>query len=499
MRSNALKILLVLALVLPFIGGCGDPVTKNVANRGRSKFRNWLRYEFQQIKTYSYGESQIKDNMHVIGYEPSWLIMDSLYLDYPYQLLSELVVGEYDMNPRTGFSRNDSGSAAFLNKDIVQVATSVNEDLNVMLAVTDYGDYGYRREFLSEIGKKNLINSLDLKLTEISDRRSNPDREKVGVLLDFPTVPWNLRGQYAEFLNRINNDLDNKEAGKGCLIYAVLPPLDEFEMYSDSVFSRELRKNVDLFVLRAHGFGKKLHPKMRGPMMPMDWPGIVDLDSVIKYYVQECKIPKNRIVVEFPYYGTVMVHDTIPAREKPLIPLNEIINLIDAPRKLDTFSLCWERKIDTTSYLYEDSLSLDVKYRWVAKERLAGVGMYGLGYGHGMDEPLMKEKLWENVAVHFAQPAPRLLFPGVAFLLCFLALGIVGSVINHWQVRYILRAKRGRFWYYLGLLFFTIVAIVLCALPVTVVSVKWKLISVAVLLIFPLGKKAFKFIKKAGK
>ena len=131
MRSNALKILLVLALVLPFIGGCGDPVTKNVANRGRSKFRNGLRYEFQQIKTYSYGESQIKDNMHVIGYEPSWLIMDSLYLDYPYQLLSELVVGEYDMNPRTGFSRNDSGSAAFLNKDIVQVATSVNEDLKL--------------------------------------------------------------------------------------------------------------------------------------------------------------------------------------------------------------------------------------------------------------------------------------------------------------------------------------------------------------------------------
>jgi hypothetical protein len=501
MRRKLLNIVVALVLLLPLMEGCGDPITKNAANRGRSKVRSWLRYEFQQAKTYSYGESQIKEGMHVIGYEPSWLIMDSLYLDYPYQLMSDLVIGEYDMNPRTGFSRNDSGTAAFRIKDIVEVSTTVNKDLNVLLAVTDYGDYGYRREFLTEIAKKNLLNSIDLILTDFTDRRANEDREKVGVLLDFPKLSWNLRTDYAEFLARLDNDLDNKEAGKGCLIYTVLPPIDENEIYSDSIFSLEMRKHVDLFVLRAHSFGEKLSPRMRSPMMPIDWPDpeVVDLDSSINYYVKECKIPRNRLLVEFPYYGTVYLHDTAISRDKPLVPLNEIVNLVDAPRVLDTFSFSWKRTLDTTSFFYEDTLSLGVKYKWLNKRKLGGIGIYGLGYGHGMDEPEMKEGLWDLIAVNFAQPAPRLLFAGVGFLLLYMAAGVVGSVIFNWQVRYILRAKRGRFWYYASLLFFMLLSAVLCILPVSMISVKIKLISLVVLLIYPLGRKAFKYLKFARK
>jgi hypothetical protein len=501
MRRKLLNLLVGLVLLLPLMEGCGDPLTKNAANRGRSKIRSWLRYEFQQAKNHSYGESQIKQGMHVIGYEPSWLIMDSLYLDYPYQLLSDLVIGEYDMNPRTGFSRNDSGSAAFRQKDIIEVGTSVNEDLNVLLAVTDYGDYGYRREFLTEIAKKNLLNSLDLILTDFTDRRANEDREKVGVLLDFPKLSWNLRNDYAEFLARLDNDLDNKEAGKGCLIYTVLPPIDENEIYSDSLFSLEVRKHVDLFVLRAHTFGEKLSPRQRSPMIPTDWPdpAVIDLDSSINYYVKECKIPRNRLLVEFPYYGTVYLHDTVISHDKPLIPLNEIINLVDAPNVLDTFSFSWKRTVDTTSFFFEDTLSLSLKYSWLLRNKLAGVSLYGLGYGHGMDEPKIKETLWDLISSNFGQPAPRLLFPGVGFLLLYMAVGVIGSVIYNWQVRYILRAKRSRFWFYLSLLFFMIVAAVLCILPVQIISVKIKLISLVVLLIYPLGRKALKFLKFARK
>lgn len=501
MRRKLLNLVVGLVLLLPLMEGCGDPITKNAANRGRSKIRSWLRYEFQQAKTHSYGESQIKEGMHVIGYEPSWLIMDSLYLDYPYQLLSDLVIGEYDMNPRTGFSRNDSGTSAFRLKDIVEVATTVNQDLNVLLAVTDYGDYGYRREFLTEIAKKNLLNSLDLILTDFTDRRANEDHEKVGVLLDFPKLSWNLRNDYAEFLARLDNDLDNKEAGKGCLIYTVLPPIDENEIYSDSLFSLEVRKHVDLFVLRAHTFGEKMSPRQRSPMIPTDWPDptVIDLDSSINYYVKECKIPRNRLLVEVPYYGTVYLHDTVISHDKPLIPLNEIINLVDAPNVLDTFSFSWKRTLDTTSYFFEDTLSLSLKYSWLNRNKLGGVSLYGLGYGHGMDEPKIKETLWDLISSNFGQPAPRLLFPGVGFLLLYMATGVVGSVIFNWQVRYILRAKRSRFWFYASLVFFMLVAAVLCILPVQIISVKIKLISLVVLLIYPLGRKAFKFLKFARK
>ena len=491
---------MILATLAFAFAGCGDPLTENAKARGRFQVRNWLRYEFQKAKSFSYGESQIKENKHVIGYEPSWLIMDSLYLDYPYQLLSELVVGEYDVNFRTGFSRNDSSTSSFRTKDIVQVATAVNEDINVLLAVTDYGDYGYRREFLSEIAKKNLLNSLDLILNELSNKRSNADREKVGVFLDFPSVTWNLRKDYLEFLKRLNNDLDNREAGKGCLIYSVLPLLDSDEIYADSMFCLEVRKNVDLFVLRAHNFGKPMTTHGHGPVMPVDWPGMYDLDSVVNYYTKTCDIPASKIAIEFPYYGTVMVNGKTPFSQEPLVPLNEIINLVESKPQLDTFSLAWKRSLDTLSFHYEDTVSLAIKYDWVARKRkLAGIGVYGLGYGHGMDEPLMKDGLWAIIADHFAEPAPRLLFIAIGYLLAFVAAGIVISVIMNWQVRFALRATMSRFWYYLLLFVCLLAAIVLCILPVTTASVMVKLIALALLLIFPLGRKAMKYVMMARK
>jgi hypothetical protein len=383
-------------------------------------------------------------------------------------------------------------------KDIVQVATAVNEDINVLMSVTDYGDDEGRSLLFTEIAKKNLLNSLNLTLDEISEKRNNPDREKVGVLLDFPALTYDLKKDYLEFLARLNNDLDNKEAGKGCLIYSVLPFRDVEGIYEDSLYCAGVRKHVDLFVLRAHNFGEPMADLGHGPVMPIDWPRMVDLDSIVNYYTVNCNIPVNKLVIEFPYYGIVMVGDTAPYSRRPLIPLNEIVNLVESERTLDTFSLAWERATDTASFFYEDTLSLNIKYDWLSRrKKLAGISLYGLGYGHGMDEPQMKDGLWEIVAVNFAEPAPRLLFIGIGYLLAFIATGIILSVILHWQVRYALRATRSRFWFYVLLVVCLFLAMVLCILPVTVVPVMWKLIALALLLIFPLGSKAIKYIKLA--
>jgi hypothetical protein len=502
MKKYLLHISLGWVLVVGLLAGCGDPVTKQAASRGRFKVRNWLRYEFQQVKTFSYGNSQIKENKHVIGYEPSWLVYDSLYLNYPFQLMSDLVIGEYDLNPYTGFARNDSAVNAFRNKDIVEVATAVNSQLNVLLALTDYGDGGYRTSFLPEIPKKNLFNSLDLILDEFNEKRGGGDeREKVGILVDFPNVSWNHRNDFAEFLARIKKDLDNRELGKQCLLYLVLPPYeDHYVLYKDSVFAAKVRQSVDLFVLRAHGFADPVFADAYGPMIPIDRPAdLMDLDSVVNYYNKKAKIPLNKLTVEVPYYATVRT-DSGLSGYRPLVPLNEVFNTVASPRLLDTISLSFKYKIDDTTHVFlQDTLSLNIAYEWVVRKKMAGIGLYGLGYGHGIDNPLIEEKLWAVVADNFAEPAPRLLFPGVGFLLCFFGIAVVGSVVVNWEVRYALREKRSKLWYYAALLFFIIFAVVMCSLPVMVVPVMWKLISLAILLIFPLGRKAFKYFFAAAK
>ncbi|MFN8393820.1 MAG: hypothetical protein U0176_04015 [Bacteroidia bacterium] len=501
MRKHLLAGWIVLMSVAMVLQGCGDPVTKQVASRGRFKVRNWLRYEFQQIKTFSYGNSQIKQGKHVIGYEPSWLIYDSLYLNYPFQLMSDLVVGEYDLNPYTGFARNDSALNAFRNKDIIEMATGVNEELNVMLALTDYGDAGYRASFLPEIPKKNLFNSLDNILDEFNQKRGGSDeREHVGVLVDFPNVSWNHRNDFAEFLARIKKDLNNQEIGKSCLLYLVLPPHeDQYVLYKDSAFAAKVRQSVDHFIIRSHGFDGDIFADAHGPMVPLERPGeLMDLDSIVNYFNKKARIPLSKMSVEVPYYASIRT-DSGFWGHRPLMPLNELFNTVAAPRLLDTLSVSYKYKVDTLSYYFLDTLSLDIAYKWVVNRGLAGVGLYGLGYGHGIDNIRIEEGMWEDVAVNFAEPAPRLFFPGVGFLLCFFAVGVVMSVIAHWEVRYALRERRLRLAYYGALLFFMILAIVLCSLPVTTVPVFWKLVSLIILLIFPLGRKAFKFFAVARK
>ena len=499
MRQRSLLSLLAIAALFSVLAGCGDPVTKTAASRGRFRLKSWLRYEFRQMKTFSYGSSQVKENKHVIGYEPSWLIYDSLYQTYPFELLSDLVIGEYDVNPGTGFPRNDSSLNAFREKNIIQTARSINGDLNLMLAVTDYGDFGYRTEFISEVGKKNLINSLDLILDDINFMGGGDVEEwsNVGLLLDFPSVPWNLRYEYVEFLARLKKDLNNTDQGKSCLIYVVLPPVDLNRMYQDSVFALRMRENTDLFVLRAHNnydYNSPVTKGVKGPMLPVNKPDDgIDIDSVVNYYTIDAKIKKRNLVVEFPYYGKLWTTDSTESGSRPFIPLNEIYNSVEAQRLIDTTSLCWIKKVDTLSYYYHDTLSLDIAYSWIERKNLAGISLYGLGYGHGLDNERMEQGLWESVALHFAEPAPRLLFPAIGYLLLFIATGIIASAFFHWEVRYALRERKGKLWYYIAFLFFVFLAVVMCALPVDIIPILWKIISIVIVLFFPLGRKAIKF------
>jgi spore germination protein len=502
MSKRFYYILIVVTIVTGLLQGCGDPITSRAKSRGTSTVRNWLKYEFRQLKTFSYGNSQIKENQHVIGYEPSWLIYDSLYLNYPFQLLSDLVIGEYDLNPITGFARNDSAINAFRNKDIIELGTGVNEELNVLLALTDYSDIPYRPQFLAEVPKKNLMNSLDLILNEFNERRGGgPERDKVGILVDFPNVAWNHRYDFAEFLARIKKDLNNKELGKSCLLYLVLPPGEEqYVLYKDSVFAAKVRQSVDLFVLRTHSFDSPILPDANGNMMPIDRPGeMLDVDSVVHYYNKKAKIPLSKITLEVPYYSTVW-SDSGMSGQRPMIPVNEMFNTVVSPRLLDTMSMAFKYKLDdTTIYYYQDTLSLNIFYDWVVRNKLGGIGIYGLGYGQGIDNASMEDGLWQIIASNFGEPAPRLLFPGVGFLLCFFGVGLVVSVVNNWEVRYALRAKRTKLWYYIALLFFILFAVVMCALPIEVVPIMWKLISLAILLIFPLGRKAFRYFFAAAR
>jgi hypothetical protein len=276
----------------------------------------------------------------------------------------------------------------------------------------------------------------------------------------------------------------------------VLPAEDRYQIYSDTSFSYGMQQVADGFILRTHQFNKDYGDMRRGPMLPMLWEDHLSIDSIVNYYTQKAKIPAKRLVMEVPYFTKVYVNDSILSPQRPLIAMTEFMNTVGTPREIDSLSYCFYRKVDSITYFYDDTLSMEFKYNWMNQRGLGGVSIYGMGYGHGMDDTDMEEGFWELIALNFTEPAPRMLFPALGYLLCFIGGGIVLSVFLHWQVRFGLRAKRRSFWYYVLFLLVLITAVILLVLPVDKVSVTWKLVALVVLLIFPLGKAAIKYFMK---
>ena len=95
----------------------------------------------------------------------------------------------------------------------------------------------------------------------------------------------------------------------------------------------------------------------------------------------------------FPYYGAEWQTDnlTIPSKAKLFknnLTYATIQKTIKAPPQFDTSSIsAWIPYTSSTNDMmqvwYDDSLSLAAKYDWALKSKVAGVGIWALGYDDG--------------------------------------------------------------------------------------------------------------------
>lgn len=504
MKISKLFILIGFAL-LTLGGGCkqGGKLAKQGASRGSNSLRKWFRYEVGQAKNYSYGSSQIRPGVTIVGYEPSWLIYDSLYQNYHFEYLTDLVIGEYDMNPVTGFARFDSATFSYHVEEIVQTAHANNTNINVLMALTNYGDFGDegdKERFLTENAVKTVIKNVDDILTSISDSMGNSRREKVGVLLDFQNIPQRDWKNYPKFIQRLKMALHKPEQDKLALIYLVAPlfPTEE-DWYRDSTVFKRAASMADKLILRAHSFGN--FPSQEGPMAPLyadttqGWD--FGVDEALSQYIDTLGIPKEKVVLEFPYYGVNFYDSTRLSHHAPLMSTGQMLLMAaDTPRVYSDSAGAFLSMGDST-FVLEDTTSLDWKYGYANKRGIAGIGVYGIGYAYGFN-PLYEDKLWEIIGNNFGERPPRLFFPGIAFLEFFFVVGLFWAAIREWKVRFALRRRRGRLWFYILIVTLLALSITLCLFPLEKVSFFWKMLGVIAVVIVVLGMKIGKLIFKMG-
>ncbi|MCB0643371.1 MAG: hypothetical protein KDC44_17095, partial [Phaeodactylibacter sp.] len=205
------------------------------------------------------------EDHRLIATELSFLIDPDEFIQYPFNLMTDLVIGEYDINLKTGEPRSKKSLRQFANQTladensekrttILELAYEKNRNLNFLFLVTALGDFGvnsdYQSYYLSTFLKENPGAAQDTMLEKIDRllgnwrRNYKIPREQIGVVLDFPKLPGseNLQEHFLEMISELNN--------KGLKVYLKLPLQINAPFYSDPDMLAELNRRVDVFLLK---------------------------------------------------------------------------------------------------------------------------------------------------------------------------------------------------------------------------------------------------------
>ncbi|TGE14001.1 glycosyl hydrolase family 18 protein [Hymenobacter elongatus] len=196
------------------------------------------------------------------------------------------------------------------------------------------------------------------------------------------------------------------------LITLNVPAVDSTGTYRNLQAVQHL---VRLFIVKAFDYTpyNQIVPGALAPLHPSDVWGQHSIATSVDYYLKQGTVPRRQLVVGFPHLakvwkvdslGNQVVGDKYPPtywtnwQLRPRLPQEEI--------KLDLASLSRTSSglapdqfgLPAPQAWWEDSASLAPKYAWLMKQRLAGVGIWALGYDDGSPQ------VWNLLRASFTEP-----------------------------------------------------------------------------------------------
>ncbi|MDX2286878.1 MAG: glycoside hydrolase family 18 protein [Bacteroidia bacterium] len=450
-------------LMLPALAGCGsDPVSKaagkgasrgvnKLINLGKKKIRQSVR-ELGKNPDTALVNLQLLHRYQVFGYEPSWNAYKGGWERHYYNLLSHLVIGEYDINPETGDARVDTASRVPLNTTLLDSARLANPGIRVLLLASYTGDYGAPAERESNYDYLLTDAQVQRRLSDsLGALLAHPLFQGDGIVLELGRLPAGSGPKVVKFIDGLRRwklkDYD---------IYLKLPPQGREVYDAQTVKALSDGPHVAGFILQGYGFAQT---DSLLPMAPVQGRTGQDIASALAYY-EGAGLDLSRAVVETPWFADVRQQQGsayIPHPVRPQIPLDEV-----KARKPSYFpgeeGVSYVTR-DGYAYVYDDGATLRRKYAWLRQAGAGGASIYGLGYN------TIDEGPWRAVSGAFASAPPRLIYPSLGFLLLFIAGGIIGSVIRFWQVRNVIAKRRAHQWYYGLALMAVVIVFAICITP----------------------------------
>ncbi|MBN1339236.1 MAG: hypothetical protein JXA03_07930 [Bacteroidales bacterium] len=322
----------------------------------------------------------------VFGYYPYWA--GSNYLNYHWDLLSDLCFFSYEVDPYTGFPVTVYGW-----ETAPVIDSALQNNVNVHLCVTLFNSHGIF--FSSPVAQQNLINTL---ISLLQTRGAK------GVNIDFEAMSAAYKDDFTSFIANLSGALHNAIPGSKLSIAS--PAVDWVGAFDIP----ELNNVLDFFMIMSYDYYWN-GSSQAGPVSGLySMAGNFDysLSRTISWYESK-GVETNRMVAGIPYYGRQWPTQSPEAPSAVTgsgtaytyrhIRDNPIGYYTPQNKKWEPNSFSPYYSFNTTGWnqcFTEDTFSLGKKYDLINRRNLAGIGIWALGYDNGYED------LWNLLASRFS-------------------------------------------------------------------------------------------------
>ncbi len=338
-------------------------------------------------------------NAVVYGFHPYW--ENGSEANYDFSLLSHLAYFSCDVDENTGnFSSTHNYSTASV------ITAAKNAGVKVHLTITSFSNH--TALFSSQANVDRLVNNIIAKIKE---------RNIDGVNIDFESMSSSHAAPFKSFILQLGDSLQKMNKDLVVELFAV-----DWQNIFPASFFADANAVVDHYFIMLYAYYYSGSPTA-GPNAPLrssTASGYHVLKSIDTYLAKGC--PKEKLIAGFPYYGfdwpvvssarMATATGTGNSREYHIVKNDYIDTIPKANQFFDaTYSTPWYRYVKDTVWRqgwYDDSLSLALKYDSVKSKKIAGVGMWALGYDGAEPElwSVLEKKFTSstNVRDHDSRP-----------------------------------------------------------------------------------------------
>ncbi len=327
-----------------------------------------------------------KPKKEVLGFFPYWMLpkYDKINLD---ALTSISLFGlETDGNGNI-ITKNDNDEIIggwnmwkdpTLDK-LIQKARLSN--VKVYLTIKSFDSSNIEKISTSDTAQKTLITNALYLVNSKNLNGINIDFEYLGIPTD------EVRDGFTRFITNLNTELKRQVPNAKLTVDTYLSSGSEKGLFNIGPLSQ----NLDAFVI----MGYDMHTPLGGPGPVSAMGGDTNIVGYVQNYLE--KTDPSKLILAVPYYGYDWPSDASgkTSGDVKILPYAEIAD------ESNSLKLSWNEDSQTPYFTYKDNLgvarvvhfdnvrSLGIKYDFINKKSLRGVGIWALGYD-GQNQDLEK-------------------------------------------------------------------------------------------------------------